>query len=275
MVTRLERKLAEVQRWVDSVDSVGDWPVAIALAMFRTRPAEGQGAIARVSRSLLPHLWVGPERLHGLRVRIDPADLSQFVIYEEVFIDQVYEMDRVAFVPDAIVDCGAYQGYFSLLAHARFASAPIVAFEPNAANYEGLVANIKRNHLAIDARAEAVSTSDGTATFSGDGCGGRLTAAGADAVVVKVTDLRRVITELRPQQLLLKLDIEGEEARLLPALLPALPSRCAIFFEWHQGADAYRTAAALLAAQGFTTTLTRENRVDDGTMFIDAFAQRL
>ncbi len=275
MVSRIERKLAEVQRWVDSVESVVDWPAAIALAMFRTRPAAGHGLIARIARSLFPYFWVGPDCLHGLRVRIDPADLSQFVIYEEVFIDRVYQMDRVGFVPDAIVDCGAYQGYFSLLAHARFSTATIVAFEPNDRNYEGLVANINRNQLAIDPRAEAVSTSDGTATFSGGGCGGRLTTADVDAVVVKVTDLRRVIAELQPQRLLLKLDIEGEEARLLPALLPALPSRCAIFFEWHHGADAYHHAAAVLAAHHFTTTLTRENRVDGDTVFIDAFAQRL
>jgi hypothetical protein len=53
-----------------------------------------------------------------------------------------------------------------------------------------------------------------------------------------------------------------------------LPRQCAIFFEWHQGRDEYQHAAAMLTAQGFTTALTRENRVDDVTVFIDAFAQR-
>ena len=275
MLSRVERKLAEVQRWVDSVYSVSDWPAAIALGMFRSRPAEGNGLGARASRALFPHLWVRPATLQGLAVRIDPSELSQFVIYEEVFVEGVYDLGRVAFVPEAIVDCGAFEGYFSLLARARFPAAPIVAFEPNARNFEGLIANVKRNHLAIAARAEAVSTTDGTARFSGGGCGGRLSDGQPGEIEVTVADLRRVIKELNRDSLLLKLDIEGEEARLFPALLPMLPRRCAIFFEWHQGSAEYRDAVALLAGHGFTTELTRENRVDDSTVFIDAFAQRL
>jgi FkbM family methyltransferase len=275
VLARIERKFAEMQRWVNSVQSLTDWPAAMLLALFRTRPAEGQGAGARVSRALFPHIWVRPRRLHGLWVRIDPAEMSQFVIYEEVFVEGVYDLDRVSFTPDAIIDCGAFEGYFSLLARAKFAAPPIVAFEPNARNLQGLMANVKRNRLAIDVRAEAVSTSDGTATFSGGGCGGHLGGAGGDAIEVKVSDLRRVIAESKSERLLLKLDIEGEEATLLPALMPVLPRRCAIFFEWHQGSDEYQTAADLLASHGFTTALTRENRVDESTVFIDAFAQRL
>lgn len=274
MLSRVERKCAEVQRWVDSVYSVSDWPQAIALGLFRTRPAEGQGLGARLSRAMFPHVWARPAALHGLAVRIDPSEMSQFVIYEEVFIERVYDLGRVSFVPDAIIDCGAFEGYFSLLARVRFADAPIVAFEPNARNFAGLIANVERNHAAIAARAEAVSTSDGSARFSGGGCGGRLGDGEPGAIVVTVADLRRVITELNPARLLLKLDIEGEEARLIPALLPILPRQCAIFFEWHQGRDAYRTAAEQLAAAGFSTEVTRENRVDDATVFIDAFAQR-
>jgi predicted RNA methylase len=108
---------------------------------------------------------VRPKQLHGLSIRLDPAQLSQFVIYEEVFVEGVYDLDRVSFTPDAIVDCGSFEGYFSLLARARFAAAPIVAFEPNARNLEGLRANVARNHLDIDVRAEAVSNRDGIATF--------------------------------------------------------------------------------------------------------------
>lgn len=275
MLSRLERKLAEVQRWVDSVESVSDWPAAMALGMFRSRPAEGTGAAARISRAMFPYIWVRPKPLHGLSIRLNPAEMSQFVIYEEVFVSGVYDLGRVGFVPDAIVDCGAFEGYFSLLARARFPGAPIVAFEPNARNLDGLRANVSRNHLDVVVRAEAVSTRDGVATFSGGGCGGRLGDGDGDAVEVTVTDLRRVIAGLHSERLLLKLDIEGEEATLLPALVPLLPRQCAIFFEWHQGAAEYHKAAAMLAAHGFETALTRENRVDDATVFIDAFAQRL
>jgi FkbM family methyltransferase len=275
MLSRIERKLAEVQRWVDSTHSVVDWPAAIALGLFRTRPAEGRGLSARITRAVLPHLWLRPAALQGLAVRMAPSELSQFVIYEEVFVEGVYDLGRVSFVPDAIVDCGAYEGYFSLLARARFPEAPIVAFEPNARNFAGLTANMGHNRVTIAIRAEAVSITDGTARFSGGGCGGRLSDGQPGEVEITVADLRRVIAELNPERLLLKLDIEGEEARLLPALLPMLPRCCAIFFEWHQGSDQYRSVIDLLASHGFTTELTRENRVDDSTVFIDAFAQRL
>jgi len=262
VLSRLERKLAEVQTWVDSTHGAADWPSAIALALLRTRPAR-----------IAPYIWLRPQRLNGLRIRINPSDLSQFVIYEEFFVTRLYDLDRVAFIPDAVVDCGAYAGYFSLLARLKYAGATLLAFEPNVGNFENLVANIRANHLSIEAVPAAVSTSDGTATFSGRGCGGRLDATARDSVIVKVADLRRVISALHSERLLLKLDIEGEEAALLPALLPVLPRHCAIFFEWHHGADAFQDLAAQLTAQGLTTSVTRTNQID-GTTFIDAFAQR-
>ena len=274
VLSRIERKLAQMQRWVDSVESVADWPAAFALGLFRTRPAEGGSAAARWSRRLFPHIWIRPARLAGLSVRIDPSELSQFIIYDEAFIEGVYRLDTVAFAPDAIIDCGAYEGYFSLLAAAHFPGVPIIAFEPNVRNLAGLIANLQHNHLTIDVRPSAVSTSDGTASFSGGGCGGRLGSPSAESISVPVTDLRRLISELRAERLLLKLDIEGEEATLLPALMPVLPKQSAIFFEWHQGDEEYQRAVSMLNAHGFTTSLTRQNRVDDRTVYIDAFAQR-
>ena len=241
--------------------------------MFRTRPAEGDGIFARWSRRLIPHIWVRPERLKGLSVdqscRAQPVRGLRRSVHRGV-----YDPDQVAFTPDAIIDCGAFEGYFSLLAATRFPGVPIVAFEPNERNLDGLRANVSRNGVAIEIRAEAVSTTDGTATFAGGGCGGRLGEATPESVVVRVCDLRRVIAESRCARLLLKLDIEGEEATLLPALLAILPRQCAIFYEWHQGIDDYRRIDSLLSSQGFITSLTREHRVDDGTLFIDAFAQR-
>jgi FkbM family methyltransferase len=273
VLSRIERKFAETQRWVDSVESIADWPAAVALSMFRTRPAEGSGVAARWARRLFPHIWIRPSKLGGLSVRLDPSDLTQFVIFEEAFIEGVYRLDSMVFTPDAIIDCGAFEGYFSLLAASRFPGVPITAFEPNDRNRNGLNANVQRNQLAIDVRPTAVSTTDGTASFSGGGCGGRLSAATPESIVVPVIDLCRLISELKAERLLLKLDIEGEEATLLPALMPVLPKQCAIFFEWHQGIEAYQRAVSLLSAHGFTISLTRQNRVDD-TVYIDAFAQR-
>lgn len=263
MLARIERKLAEIQRWVDSVYGLADVPAAVALAMYRTRPA----STPRLIR-------VRPAKLRGLAIVINAGSLSDFVIYDEVFIDGVYDLGKVAFAPDAIVDCGAYHGYFSLLAAAMFPGVRVTAFEPNAANVAALKRNIAENGLAVDVRPSAVSSRDGTAMFAGGGCGGHLSDDTGDGVTVPLTNVCRVISELRSDALLLKLDVEGEEQQLLPALISALPRRCAIFFEWHHGQAGYHSIAGLLASQGFTTNITRENRVDDRTIYIDALAQR-
>lgn len=263
MLARIERKLGEIQRWVDSVYGISDVPAAIALAMYRTRPA-----------SKAHWIRVRPARLHGMTICMDVASMSDFVIYEEVFIDDVYDLDKVSFAPDAIIDCGAYHGYFSLMAAARFPGVPIIAFEPNAANLQILNRHVADNGGAIDVRASAVSTRDGSATFSGGGCGGRLDDNGGSGTEVQLTNLGRVVSESHCERLLLKLDIEGEEAAVLPDLVPRLPRRAAIFFEWHHDRETYQRAANLLSASGFIVNVTRENRLDDGTVYIDAFAQR-
>jgi FkbM family methyltransferase len=201
--------------------------------------------------------------------------MSQFVIYEEVFMARTYDLAHVAFVPDAVVDCGAFEGYFSLLAKARFPGAPVVAFEPNAENFEGLQANIDANRLDVNARNEAVSTVDGEASFVGEGCGGHLAEAGEAGRTNTVTtrDLGKVLAQLAPERLLLKLDVEGEERALIPAVLHVLPPRCAIFFEWHHGDDSFQQIAGLMRDAGFAVERHRI-MVDDGVTFIDAFAQR-
>jgi FkbM family methyltransferase len=273
-MTRVSRKLRQMRMWAESVAGPGDWPASLLLGFFRTRPPTGAGPVDRGLRRVFPFIWVRPQLLPGWRVRIDPSRMSQFVIYEEVFMARTYDLAHVAFVPDTIVDCGAFEGYFSLLAKARFPGATVIAFEPNAENFDGLRANIAANRLDVDARAEAVSTADGQALFVGEGCGGHLAAAAAaGAKTVTTCDLRRVLSQLASNRLLLKLDIEGEERTLIPAVLLSLPQQCAFFFEWHHGDESFRQVAGLLTDAGFAVERHR-TMVDDGVTFIDAFAQR-
>ena len=274
-MTRVSRKLRQVRAWTASVRGLSDWPAALLLGLFRTRPPVGDGLVDRSMRRMLPYIWIRPRTLSGWRLRINPSRMSQFVIYEEVFMAHTYDLSQVSFVPDAVVDCGAFEGYFSLLAKARFPAAPVIAFEPNAENFAGLQANIAANRLPIEARRDAVSTVDGEAVFVGGGCGGHLAAEGeADGMgVVATCDLRRVLVELAPSRLLLKLDIEGEEQPLIPAILRVLPPTCAIFFEWHHGDASYQTVAGLMRDAGFAVERNR-TLVDNGITFIDAFAHR-
>ncbi len=124
----------------------------------------------------------------------------------------------------------------------------------------------------------AVSTRDGRAAFQFTpdvSDSGRLTEPGSPPATggttdVDVVDLPAFLRRQAPASLLLKLDIEGEEERLVPALLPVLPRRCAIFFETHRGGAGWDAVDGLLVAGAFSVRLLRERDV-----FRDGFAVRL
>ena len=61
-MTRVSRKLRQVRTWVGSASGPADWPAALLLAIFRTRPPMGAGTVARGMRRLS---WSGFRRSEG------------------------------------------------------------------------------------------------------------------------------------------------------------------------------------------------------------------
>jgi len=197
------------------------------------------------------------------------------MVYEEIFVKGAYDLSAVPFQPTEVVDCGGFEGYFSLLAGAHFPETRLVAFEPNPANFLAMRSNFARNRMEVYARAQAVSNQSGTMQFVGAGFGGRLSYDKdvVDSVQVEVANLREVIFGLSPDSLLLKLDVEGEEDKILPEIVDVLPRACAFFFEWHHGIAAFTKAELLLQNAGFTVTRCRIHGEAD--VFVDAFALRV
>jgi FkbM family methyltransferase len=271
-IERVKRKLMGIRTWVEAADR-GDFLASSLLAICRTRPPKGQRFHSRFFRRIIPRLSVHPRDLYGFSVTIDPSSLDELVIYEECFVRRVYDLSLVPFTPDVVLDCGGFGGYFTLLARAQFPSAKFIAFEPNPSNYRQMCFNFDRNGISVDARCEAVSNRAEKMSFSGAGCGGRLVTHGVDpsAIQVQGANLCDLICDLSPCQLLLKLDVEGEERDLLPEILPLLPQTCGVFFESHHGDDEFKKLQSLFRTSGFVVSrgLTRDNR------FIDAFAIRL
>jgi hypothetical protein len=111
--------------------------------------------------------------------------------------------------------------------------------------------------------------------FSGDGFHGRLSHDKqiGNLAQVEVADLREVIIGLSPRSLLLKLDVEGEEDKILPGIVEVLPHTCAFFFEWHHGLATFKTVERMLREAGFTVTQCRIHGETD--KFVDAFALRV
>jgi FkbM family methyltransferase len=273
---RLQRKFETIKRWLMSVRGPTDWPAALLLAVFRTRTPNGNGLLAQCIRVIIPRIYFRPKKLRGYQIGINPADLGNLVIYEEVFIEQVYDLSKLRFRPETIIDCGAYEGYFTLLAKTSFSESKLLCFEPHPTNFAALLQNLSLNNLLVDVRREAVSVMDGKMPFSGAGCGGHLCANIDDVETarVKVSNLREIIENLKPMRLLLKLDIEGEEAKILPSVLSILPVDCAIFFEWHHEEFGFHQIEKSLRSAGFEVTKCRHRTLSAGTHLIDAFAQR-
>jgi FkbM family methyltransferase len=173
--------------------------------------------------------------LNGLSLRFRPEYVDALIIYEEVFVEKVYNLSLLPFAPDVVIDCGGFHGHFTLLARVRFPPAKFVVFEPSPTNYLAMRDNFKHCNIdpEVDSRLEAVSTHDGAMSFTGEGFGGHLNyetnGCAASSGPVPVTNLCNLVSGLAPCRLLLKLDVEGEERRILLDLIPLLPPECALF----------------------------------------------
>jgi FkbM family methyltransferase len=269
---RLARKLQEIRSWVNSSNGGRDAAVAALLSICRTRPPNGSGMFARSFRLLIPNITIRPRSLGGRSLSINPADVSELVIYDEIFVQKVYDLSFLPFEPDVVVDCGGFGGYFTLLARARFPQAKFVVFEPNPKNYESMCANIERNGGGVETLNEAVSNCSGEMSFTGGGLGGKLS-GDAEGLRVRVADIGEVLARLAPQRLLLKLDVEGEEEKILPSLISTVPPACAIFFEWHHSSRGLGDVKSALNEVGFTVLL-RAARDFGENVLVDAFALR-
>jgi FkbM family methyltransferase len=258
-----------------STRSITDLPAALILSICRTRPPIGQDVISRCVRRLIPRVSIHPRALRGFRLAITPDNISEIMIYEEIFVKRIYNLSAVPFQPTAVVDCGGFEGYFTLLACAHFPETQLMVFEPNPANFMAMCSNFARNGVEVSARAQAVSNNSGRMQFSGDGFHGRLShdKQTGDLAQVEVANLREVIIGLSPSSLLLKLDVEGEEDKILPGIVEVLPHTCAFFFEWHHGLATFKTVERMLREAGFTVTQCRIHGETD--KFVDAFALRV
>jgi FkbM family methyltransferase len=150
-----------------------------------------------------------------------------------------------------------------------------VTFEPNPRNLKWLKRNIALNQINIELVEAAVSISEGTEWFdAGISHGGHLlsgpevgpadnkspeaapanASAPASRYEVRVVNFLDFFESRKVSKPLLKIDIEGEEMRLIPPLIRVLPRKCAIFFETHAGQPAWDTISTMLSDNGFSVT---------------------
>ena len=275
--------LKRSRRYLPLAYSRSDW---LSFALLGAAP---RGRFSFVTRQFFPELVVRPGLLGGLKVALNPADRSHIAVFDELFFDNGYDLGLIPFTPDQIFDCGGHIGMFSLLAHGRYPAAGQTIFEPNPNNMEWIRRQAQLNALNIETVQAAVSVRDGEALFEDRASySGHLVEKSTTSVpkshdwvsrmvgeprgcyAVRVIDLAARLSQRRPQRLLLKLDVEGEEIRIIPTLFDVFPRHTAVFFETHYGKADWDWASRQFREHGFVVECQRSI----GDYFINGFALR-
>ncbi|MDP3719096.1 MAG: FkbM family methyltransferase [Acidobacteriota bacterium] len=246
----LLRRFRRVAAFVGVSRSPLQWLPLALLGWARDNPSSTVGR-------WLPTIRVRPAQLRGQAVTVSATDLGQLMSFEEVFVESVYDLGRVPFTPAVVFDCGGHVGFFSVLARSTYPRVPLIVFEPNPENLGPLRRNLSTgSQVAI--HAAAVSTRNGTCRFSATASNaGRTGESDVAGIEVAMLDFAAFVSGDPGAALLIKIDIEGEEGRLVPHLLPVLPRQCALFVETHHGMASREALVDQLASYGFEVSWLR------------------
>jgi FkbM family methyltransferase len=167
------------------------------------------------------------------------------------------------FTPANVVDGGANIGMFALYAGAHFPNARITCYEPGDANHALLVRNLATNGSKAEARKLGLWSRDITLYFHPS-----TSYAGTVSEEPSEYPIPCVLPEIGPD-CWLKLDIEGSEYEVLPALVRAGRLPRWITMEVHDYARrGGRELLEMLRANGYA--IEGDDRGDEGLKVITA-----
>lgn len=185
---------------------------------------------------------------YGKKIKI--ADVLTFrSSYHEIFKQKIYYFESKASDP-VIIDCGANIGLSTIYFKKLFPSAKVVAFEPDPLIFSCLSYNIQSfGFTDVLVKNEAVSNYDGVAKFYTEGGhSGKISEEMSPAdIEVNVTRLRSVL-EKYDRICFLKIDIEGEEAVVIPDIAEQLKKVDYLFLEYHSSINQPQTLPEILEA---------------------------
>ncbi|GAB2698846.1 hypothetical protein GCM10027037_24010 [Mucilaginibacter koreensis] len=154
--------------------------------------------------------------------------------YYEIFKQQIYHFKNSN--PDeVIIDCGANIGLATIYLKMTHPKAQVIAFEPDPAIFSILQYNIESFGLKdVLLRNEAVSTADKHVSFISDGghSGKIIQEALQNRIEVKAVRLKTVLAGYECITFL-KIDIEGEEVKVIPDIADQLTKVEYMFLEYH------------------------------------------
>lgn len=184
-----------------------------------------------------------PAHIAGMTLHY--GDPFQFrITFREIFIGRTYELLGGPVSPQRILDAGANIGLATLFFAREYPGVEIHAFEPSSAAFEMLERNVADNQINAQLHRCAVGPEDGEAEFfylaDVDGDIGHSASRELRDVFEDPQRLRShaVIVKSIDDLLLrgvdiLKLDIEGGEGALLPAIASRLANVKNLVMEFH------------------------------------------
>lgn len=175
-----------------------------------------------------------------------PDAASFLSAYKEIFVEEIYRFHADNGAP-AILDLGANIGLSVLYFKSLHPKARITAFEADPAIYACLHQNVHGNGFAdVELLNKAVWDSNGTLSFQAEGGdGGRIAAEGEGRMVeVEAIDIRDHLAEHSYD--FLKMDIEGAEHAVFPAIKDYLPAFKFVFLEYHSTPNQPQALASML-----------------------------
>jgi len=208
-----------------------------------------------------------------------PAGVNVLRVVTPIFHKRVYTPPGLELRPDdVVVDVGANIGAFSVWAAQR-TRGRVLAIEPHPANAGALRRNLAANHCARAEVAEcAVSDAPGvlplflgrSGTTHGLSPIGK-NAADGESIDVRVATLPQLLGEHGLERIdFLKLDCEGAEGHILPALPDAVTASIrTIALEFHDDMSplAHDALSKLLEEKGFRVALRWDGHASNGMLF--------
>ncbi len=200
------------------------------------------------------------------------SDPTHLWVASEIFIDKVYDLSLVPFIPDMILDLGANIGLFTVLAAKQWPGATFICVEPHPKTFSFLSSNLEANNVKATKLQCAVSDSTEIKSLGNEGAvfqevrdfdntsENQILTIPLDSLIPKKTDTK----------LLVKMDIEGAEDDTLKGKLVRLPENCFIFIELHKGDESLEWMEKWANKNNFRFSLVRRRK--DA---IDAYLKRL
>jgi FkbM family methyltransferase len=267
MISRYLKRLSQILKYTAlSSKPFAKYNLAI-LGIARGHPFNESSLLGKVGRTFYPKLKICLDYFGKSKLIINPSDLTHMVILDEFLWKGIYNLSYVNFQPELIIDCGAHIGLFTALAYNEFPSSKIISFEPDPNNFLLLKEMVKVNNMNVEISDSAVANYEGLSSFRINPKSfssfllneqTELTEDNYEEQEVSVINLPVLIHNKKPESLLLKMDIEGEEINLIPELLTVLPRCSAIYFEWHHDSQKRKELFQSLVEEGFVVRVSRE-----------------